>query len=179
MTKQVNKFTIRELKRNDKNDLISNELAIWDEAKRDVNFGQILEKKRPTRPELEKWFTKCWKEHLKGAIDLVAVMNGKVVALCSIDKVGYGYETEHVGVLGITIIKEGRGIGIGKAIVRESLKLAKKKYEIVEATGIFSTNKAALRLYEGAGFKLSGIMPKHMKRKGKYFDEVRMSIKLK
>lgn len=173
------KFIIRELKRNDKNDLITNELSIWDEAKKDVDFGQVLEKKRPTRPKLGKWFDKCWKRHLEGAIDLVALMNGKVVALCSVDKVGYGYETEHVGELGITIIKEGRGIGIGKAIVKESLKLAKKKFEIVEATGVFSTNTPALRLYKSAGFKVSGIMPRHMKRMGKYFDEVRLSIKLK
>jgi RimJ/RimL family protein N-acetyltransferase len=174
------KFVIRGLRASDKNDLIANELSMFDEAKKDINFGQILEKKRPTLPELRKWFAKCLRTSKSGeSIDLVGVMDGKVVALCSVDKVGYGYETEHVGELGITIVKEGRGIGIGKAIVREILKKARKKYEIIEATGIFSTNKAAIRLYEGAGFKTCAVMPSHMKRGNKYFNEIRMSLRLK
>ncbi len=180
MAKTKSKFEIRNLRSSDRNDLIANELSIFDEAKNDVNFGQILEKKRPTISELRKWFTKCLRTSSKGeSIDLVAVLNGRVMALCSVDKVGYGYETEHVGELGITIVKEGRNIGIGKALVREIIKKARERYEILEATGIFSNNKAAIRLYEGAGFKTCAVMSRHMKRGNKYFDEIRMSLRLK
>ena len=94
-------------------------------------------------------------------------------------KSDYGYETEHVGNLGITIVKGYRNIRIGKAIVREIIKRARKRFEILEVNEVFSNNEPAKRLYEGVGFRMCGIMSRHIKRGKRHIDSETMTLRLR
>ena len=83
----------------------------------------------------------------------------------------------HIGMLGISIRKDYRGIGLGKYLMKEIIKLAKKelkpKPKIIRL-GVFPTNKPALALYKKFGFKVVARIPKQIQYKGKLIDEIIM-----
>jgi len=88
-----------------------------------------------------------------------------------------GRRHEHVGNLGITIRQGYRGIGLGKYLMAEVLKLAKKelkpKPKIIRLS-VFPTNKPAIRLYKKFGFREVAKIPKQIRYKGKLIDEIVM-----
>ncbi len=83
----------------------------------------------------------------------------------------------HVGEFGISIKKEYRGIGLGKKLMAEVLKLAKKELKPVPKIirlSVFPENKIAQKLYKKFGFKVVAKIPKQIQYKGKLLDEVIM-----
>ena len=88
----------------------------------------------------------------------------------------------HVGTFGITIRKGYRGIGIGNYLMKEIMKLAKKelkpKPKIIRLS-VFSTNRAAIKLYKKYGFKKAAKIPDQFNYKGKLISEIVMLCYLK
>jgi len=81
----------------------------------------------------------------------------------------------HIGQLGISVVKKSRGKGIGKKLMNEIFKLAKKELEIDQVVlTCFSINKPALGLYTSLGFKQYGLLPGAYEYKGKRIDQVSM-----
>lgn len=87
----------------------------------------------------------------------------------------------HVGNLGVIIRKDYRGIGLGKYLMAEIIKLARKelkpKPKIIRLS-VFPTNKPAIRLYKKYGFKKVALVPNQFKYKGKLYDEMIMLLTL-
>ncbi len=85
----------------------------------------------------------------------------------------------HVGVLGIIVREDYRGIGLGEVLIdcaiRESKKIKNKKKIILSC---FSTNEIALRLYQNLGFQRIGIRKKQFFMNDRYYDEVLMEISI-
>jgi ribosomal protein S18 acetylase RimI-like enzyme len=108
----------------------------------------------------------------------VALDGEKVVGWCDIVSQKHPY-TKHVGKLGMGVLRNYRGQGIGTQLIQACLKHAKSRgLEKVELS-VYSFNKSAIRLYKRIGFRLEGIRKKARKYKGTYEDILLMSKSLK
>jgi len=138
--------------------------------------AQILFNKKFSLKEEEKWIEEEIENmKKKKQIVLVAKDKNRVVGITDI-KLRRGRQ-DYVGEFGISIRKEYRGIGLGKKLMKEILKLAKKelkpKLKIIRLS-VFSTNKIAQSLYRKLGFKTVAKIPKQIQYKGKLVDEIVM-----
>ncbi len=110
---------------------------------------------------------------------LLAECDDKVIGTTGID-LRRGRQ-EHVGEFGISIRNGYRGIGLGKHLMKEILKLAKKELEPkpkIIRLSVFLTNKPAIGLYKKYGFKKAARIPKQLQDKGKLLDEIIMLLEL-
>jgi RimJ/RimL family protein N-acetyltransferase len=123
--------------------------------------------------------TEDWKQTFreikkrKGSI-VVACVNGKIVGMAYV--VGGKFEKDsHVGFLGISILKEHRGIGIGTAMMEHIMEWSRNhaRFEKI-SLAVFSTNDSAISLYRKFGFRTEGRSRKQYKIEGKYVDEITM-----
>lgn len=123
---------------------------------------------------------KAWLENLleeiedKKIVHLVAEVDGKIMGNTNIKK----YQTtvdNHVGVFGILLRKEIRGIGLSERLFRAVTAEAKKvlKLKIIKLTA-FAANRRALAYYKKMGVKKLGRIKKGLKYYGRYKDEIIM-----
>lgn len=86
----------------------------------------------------------------------------------------------HVGVFGIAIAKNYRGMGLGKLLMKLVLQEAKKNLKGLKIVilDVFAINKPARNLYKKMGFKECGLLPGGIAYKGKYVDDVLMYKKI-
>ena len=84
-------------------------------------------------------------------------------------------KNKHVGFLGISIVNEFRGMGIGTAMMNYIIEWARrqKKLEKISLT-VFSTNEAAINLYCTFGSQIEGVSKRQYRIEGKYIDETIM-----
>lgn len=111
----------------------------------------------------------------KKQIVLIAEDKNKLVGISDVRL--KGERRNHVGEFGISIKKEYRGIGLGKKLMVEVLKLAKKELKPrpkIIRLSVFSENKIAQNLYKKFGFKKVAKIPKQIQYKGKLIDEIIM-----
>jgi RimJ/RimL family protein N-acetyltransferase len=81
-------------------------------------------------------------------------------------------------VWGMYVKPEHRGKGIGKALLREALSLARSVPEVVQVNlSVNAANASAIRLYEAAGFKAFGREPRAMRINGEFHDELHMYLR--
>lgn len=113
----------------------------------------------------------------KTMVFLVAEFNDEIVGTTSIE-LGRGRE-DHIGNFGVTIKDGYRRMGLGKYLMSEVIKLAKKelKPKIIQL-GVYVNNKPAISLYKKMGFKIVAKMPKQIQWKGKLIDEYIMILYL-
>lgn len=172
------KIIIRSLSTKDLRQVKKFQIFINSLIKEDVQIK--INKKKSLKEELD-WL----KEHLvkikkKKAVFLVAEYNNEIVGSTGID-LNRG-KKEHVGEFGITIRKDYRGVGLGKYLMGEVIKLARTKLKPktwIIRLSVFATNKPAIRLYERCGFKIVAKIPKQVKHKGKLIDEIIMLLNIK
>jgi RimJ/RimL family protein N-acetyltransferase len=87
---------------------------------------------------------------------LVAISKGKIVGWCDITSLHRPAFT-HSGVLGIGVVAEYRGFGIGQALMSAALMKAKEiGLTRVELT-VREKNKSAIALYKKFGFEIEGL----------------------
>jgi len=175
----MERIIIRELKRSDFAEYYKNELSYYKELKNDPTFGIGTYGKRLTRKDIKKSFSKLLKAmSAHKSIVLVAVnKKGNIVGMGELNS-NVWPEAPHIADIGYSVVKEYRGKGIGIMIVKELLKRAKGKYEIV-TVGIFSSNIASKKLLKKLGFKRWGLGPGFVKRGKLYMDTELFYLKLK
>lgn len=109
-----------------------------------------------------------------GNPQFVALKDGRVVGWCDIcrmDRPTY----RHAGVLGIGMLKEFRGQGLGRRLILAALERARQVgIERVELT-VYVSNKRAIQLYESVGFVREGVKRKGRKLDGVYEDVLMMA----
>lgn len=112
-----------------------------------------------TLPEIAK-YVKEWGR--VGDIGFVAVdlssnepIGATWLRLLNGDEKGYGYVDDETPELGIALLPEYRGKGIGSALLIRLLEMARTEYESVSLS--VSIDNPAMRLYERLGFKRVGI----------------------
>lgn len=112
--------------------------------------------------EQEQAFIKAKKDN-ENELLLISEIDGKHIGNCSLMSVGGYKRYRHRCDIAIALYKEYCGLGIGKAMLKTVLDIAKKiGYEQAELE-VIDNNKPAIALYEKLGFKIYGTFPNNMK----------------
>lgn len=105
---------------------------------------------------------------------LAAVVDGKLVGWCDVCRNSFEIEA-HVGRLGIGLLPEWRGKGLGKALLDVTIAAAERlDFSRIELTA-FSDNVRAIALYETRGFVREGVMRAAARFGDEYRDIVQMA----
>ena len=120
-----------------------------------VDEGETYSYERETLTD--EWIRDYW---LKNVITtLVARVDGKVAGVCAIrlNRTGRG---DHIANASYIVHHTHRGVGIGHALGRESLRVAAAKgYKAMQFNYVVSTNVKAVALWQSLGFVIIGTMP--------------------
>lgn len=169
---KIRKISARDLKHVKKFQDFVNSL-VEEHAKITVNKKMSFDKEK-------KWLEAILKNvKSQKQVFLFAKYNGEVVGTTSVT-LNRGRKS-HIGDLGISIREGYRGIGLGKYLMGEVLKLTKKelkpKPKIIQLS-VYPNNKPAIALYKKYGFKIVAKIPKQLQYKGKLLNEVIMILEL-
>ena len=116
------------------------------------------------------------------AVHILAFVEGKLIGTSDLHMMDQGRGAiKHNGHFGISILKEYRGKGLGKLLMRLVLDEAIKNLSNLRiiTLGVFATNEAAFKLYKSFGFVEYGRLPEAFSYKGEYVDEIRMYKKVR
>ena len=108
---------------------------------------------------------------------LLAISNDKVIGWCDITG-SNRHACKHLGTLGVGVINEYRGNGVGHQLIKKSLELAEEKGLTRIELSVREDNQRAIDLYKLFGFNIEG---KHMKCiliDGQYYNEISMALLL-
>lgn len=89
--------------------------------------------------------------------------------------------SSHIGVFGISIAKDFRSRGIGTKLMKSAIDESVKNLaglKIIELD-CFANNPIAPDLYRSCGFKEYGRLPKGLKHKGEFVDDILMYYEVK
>jgi RimJ/RimL family protein N-acetyltransferase len=141
--------------------------------------AQIIRTTKPSRDEEAEWLGGRLAAIEKGnLVALVAEVNGRLIANSEVEQRTQFPEMSHVGVLGIAILKDARGVGLGTALMESLIQLARQMKLKIVILDTFATNTIAQRLYRKIGFVEVGKIPKGIHRNGSYTDLLRFAIEM-
>lgn len=122
-------------------------------------------------PEQEAQFLEE-KTNSSNEIEIIAVVDGKIVGTAGIESVGKKYKLQHRAELGISVLKEFWGLGLGKALMNACIQCAKKAgYKQLELN-VVAENERAVALYKSFGFVEFGRNPKGFNSRTSGFQEL-------
>ena len=105
------------------------------------------------------------KNHMEGdgKLLVVAEVDGEIVGSADLHN-GERKRIQHVGAVGITVLKDFRGYGVGKALMETVIEWA-SGHPVIEkiGLGVFSNNTGAINLYRKLGFVKEGQKVKEIK----------------
>lgn len=114
----------------------------------------------------------------QGGVCLLAVNAADVVVgWCDIQRRGQeGFR--HGGRLGIGMLPEARGSGLGRRLMQAAIEAARRQgMERIELE-VFASNTRAIALYERLGFVREGVKRRVRRIDGRYEDDVMMALLL-
>jgi RimJ/RimL family protein N-acetyltransferase len=107
------------------------------------------------------------------ALFLLVEIDGKIVGSVSLDR-SYLIKLNHIVTLGITILKEYCGLGIGSLLMKKVIEWTKSNgVEKIELE-VFENNTSAIMLYKRFGFVEEGRKRKYIKTNEGYQDMILM-----
>lgn len=141
-----------------------------DSVAREKNFLAFLE--APTLNELKNFVNNNISNNWP---HLVARVDKKVIGWCDISPLDRPV-FNHIGCLGMGIVKEFRNFGIGKNLLQQSLELVKAKgLTRIELT-VRENNIPAISLYKKFGFVKEGFHKNAVLIDGKYENHISMAL---
>jgi RimJ/RimL family protein N-acetyltransferase len=170
------KVTLRRLESRDLDAILEFINSLVNEKARDrdttlyVGFDQKV-----TRMDEAKWLVETITAiKRRKIISVIAEIDGRIIANGEVTRGRYR-ETHHHGHVGLTMISEYRGRGIGRRVIEMLISMSRKAGLKTVEVEFLATNKSARRAYEKSGFKQAGLIPKKVQRNGKYFDGLIMA----
>lgn len=146
--------------------------ACLDEVARERRFLALLE-----APPLEHMIGFVGENIAKGIPHVVARDANRVVGWCDILP-GWHHTLRHCGSLGVGMLASHRGRGLGEALFKACLPLAKQAGITRIELEARSDNEPALRLYRRLGFRHEGTKERGMFVDGEYKDTMAMALLL-
>ena len=146
--------------------------ACLDAVAREQRFLALLE-----APPLERMQAFVADNVAKRVPQVVAKDGQVVVGWCDITP-GWLATLRHCGSLGMGLLREYRGRGIGGELLQACLALAKERGITRVELETRTDNEAALRLYRRFGFETEGTKKRGMRVDGVYHDTVAMGLLL-
>lgn len=144
-----------------------------------VREGALIGKQTKATLKEEKEFVKSIIEKCKKrkAVYVVTEVDGRAISLSEIRKKEADSDS-HVSSIGLGIARDYRGFGIGKRLIKLLIRLGRENLgaEVIRLS-VYSGNKNAMKLYKRLGFRKVGVIPKGVKIKGKYQDNIIMVLK--
>jgi ribosomal protein S18 acetylase RimI-like enzyme len=134
--------------------------------------AKILFKTKLTLKQEKEWLKTAPKDvKSKKKVFLIAKDGDKVVANTSVEL--NRQRKDHIGEFAIGIRDGYRGIGLGKYVMSEVLKMAKKDLLGLKIfkLEVYENNKPAIALYKKMGFKEVGKIPKAIQHNRKLIGE--------
>ena len=92
-------------------------------------------------------------------IEIIALVDGKVVGTAGIEAVGTKFKVRHRAEFGISILREYWGLGLGKALTAACVQCAKEAGYLQLELNVVAANERAVALYRDMGFKEYGRNP--------------------
>lgn len=119
------------------------------------------------------------KEESQDEVEIVAFIDGRIAGTAGISSVGHREKIRHRAEVGISILQEFWGLGIGRALMEACIECAKNAgYTQLELSAV-AENQRALALYQKLGFQEFGRNPRgFLSRTGTYQELVYMSLVL-
>ena len=172
------KITIRELKPSD----IKNARKFQDFINSLVAEDAMISRdKKVSLKEEINWLKNTIKAiKKKRTVYLVAESDKTIIGTTEVALSLKGRQS-HVAGLGISIRKGYRRIGLGKQLMSNIIKLAKRKLKPkpkMIRLSVLSKNKPAMELYQKFGFKKVAKIPRQYQYKGRLIDEIVMISEL-
>jgi RimJ/RimL family protein N-acetyltransferase len=143
-----------------------------------VEEGAEINKNQKTTREAETdWLAR----HLSAVekdkkIAIAAEVDGRFIGQVEVSP--QSGHSQHVGVLGIAIRNGYRDIGIGTELMREAETQARQLGLKILKLDVYATNIRARHVYEKAGYRTVGCVPKAAFKDGTYIDIVIMAKEL-
>jgi hypothetical protein len=134
----------------------------------------IMSERLAMTVEQEEEFIARWEDGVEGQY-LVAEVEGKIVGGSLITR-GQNPKNRHTAGVGIHIIKEFRGAGLGEAMMRANVEWARAAGVRKVWLEVFSTNERAIALYRKLGFEEEGRKRRHFIIEGEEVDDVVMAL---
>lgn len=105
-------------------------------------------------------------------IEIIALVDNVVAGTAGIEAVGSKYKVQHRAELGISVVKEFWGLGIGRALMDACIECAKDAGYVQLELNVVTENVRAISMYEKTGFTEYGRNPKGFNSRKKGFQEV-------
>jgi len=133
-------------------------LTTLDELKQQLTVEKYIER------------TKLFNEHEQNLL-LITETDGQIVSMSDVE-CGNKTRNRHVGQIGISILPEYRGIGLGTAIMETMINWA-TAHPVIEklALGVWSRNTPAIGLYKKMGFIEEGRKVREVKYTDGAYDD--------
>lgn len=139
---------------------------------------EIAKTTRVTYKEEKAWLANLLKSiRRKEAVMVVAEIDGVYAGGCQVIRDNFDV-SRHVGMLGVGLTKQARGIGIGTRLVELCLSESKRIGIKLVKLYVFDTNKSGRRFYKKLGFKYAGRIKKGVFHNGRYKDDIIMTKRL-
>ncbi|SFU92828.1 GNAT family N-acetyltransferase [Butyrivibrio sp. M55] len=105
-------------------------------------------------------------------IEIAALVDGVVAGTAGIEAVGAKYKVKHRAELGIAILKEYWGLGLGKALMEACIECAKNAGYAQLELNVVAENERAVALYKKMGFVEYGRNPRGFNSRVSGYQEV-------
>ena len=134
-----------------------------------INEKQTLKSERV-------WLTDLMRKIRKNKLHkFVAEYNGEIIGNVELRK-QIGRES-HVAIIGLSVKKEYRRLGVGTVLMKRILGIGKQDKEIkVIIIDVYADNKPAIKMYKKLGFKHAARLKNRVKYKGKLGDKLIMDF---
>ncbi|XJS10218.1 GNAT family N-acetyltransferase [Aerococcaceae bacterium WGS1372] len=109
------------------------------------------------------------------SIMLVAESDDQIVGMATVYAID-NYRQKHVGEIGVSIVHEYWGYGIGSILTEELIEFARQSGMKVLTLEVVTENKRAINLYEKYGFNIVGTLSKRLRHNYHYFDTFVMEL---
>ena len=110
-------------------------------------------------PEQEALFLEK-KTNSPDEIEIIALIDGTIAGTAGIEAVGNKYKVKHRAELGISVLREYWGLGLGKALTEACTQCAKEAGYTQVELNVVAENEAAMCLYQSLGFEEFGRNPR-------------------
>jgi len=169
---------VRDLEPSDFTGVVEYYYHFYEEVEEDPSFGIVLFHNKPSLSDELQWFSGTYRDAVEGPVVVtVAEIDSHLVGLCKVSGERPGSDVSHRAQLGVSVSRDYRGRGVGTALLEETLRKCRGKFEIIELS-VLTTNHVARKLYAKFGFKNYGTRPRSIKRGDAYIDEELLRLDL-
>lgn len=109
-------------------------------------------------------------------VQLVLVLEQQDVIVGSLEMIrGTFRKNRHTAIFGMALLPESRGRGLGEGLLRTAERWAQEAGVMKISLAVFSSNRAAIRLYERLGYQEEGRRLRQYLIAGQWVDEIWMA----